>query len=166
MIDRHRAPFWAQLADDRLHASIICDAFHLTPELVQVIRRVKGIKRCILVTDAGWVAGLRPGVYHLPHTHIELLPSGQVVTLDRRCLAGSSIGLNRALHVFMEFGGGSLAEAVRAATRNPADLLPRNGICKHISKGQPANLVLFRSGAGELTVEGVILGGELVHGQC
>jgi N-acetylglucosamine-6-phosphate deacetylase len=85
--------------------------------------------------------------------------------MDRRCLAGSAIGLNRALHVFMEFGAGSLADAVRAATRNAADLLQRRGVCSHIAKGQPANLVLFRIGARELKVQGVILGGELVYGR-
>lgn len=164
LIDRHRAPFWAQLADDRLYASVICDTFHLPRELVQVIRRVKGIRRCILVTDAFFVAGLPPGRYRLPHTEIELLTSGQVVTMDRRCMAGSSIGLNRALHVFMEFGAGSLEDAVRAATRNAAGLLQRKGITTHICKEQPANLVLFRLGVRELKVEGVILEGELVYG--
>ena len=116
-----------------------------------------------LVTDASFVAGPSPGVYHLPHTDIELLPSGQVVTLDRRCLAGSAIGLNRAVHAFMEFGGGSLADAVRAATKNAADLLPRRGVCSYIRKRQPANLVLFKLGTRELRVQSVILGGELVY---
>ena len=62
-IDRHRAPFWAQLSDDRLSASIICDGFHLPPEVVQILVRVKGISRTILVTDAIHVAGRPPGPY-------------------------------------------------------------------------------------------------------
>lgn len=163
MMDRHRAPFWAQLADDRLFASIICDSFHLPQELVQIISRVKGARRYVLITDASHVAGLPPGIYHLPHTDIELLPDGKLVTLDRRCLAGSAIGLNRALHVFMEFGGGSLADAVRAATANPAELLPGKRITRYIRKGEPANVVLFNLGTRELNIQSVILAGEWVY---
>jgi N-acetylglucosamine-6-phosphate deacetylase len=162
-MDRHHAPFWAQLADDRLCASIICDTFHLPQELVQIIGRVKGTERCILVTDASFVAGLSPGVYRSPNAEVELLSSGQVVTIDRRCMAGSAIGLNRAMHVFMEFGAGSMADAVAAATKNPARLLPSNGITGHLREGELANLVVFRRGARELDVERVFLGGEEIY---
>lgn len=161
-IDRHRNLLWPQLASDRLAATIICDGFHLPPDLVKVIERVKGIDRCILVTDAVHVAGLEPGRYRLVDLPIELLPTGQVVTADRRSMAGSALRMNRAVRVFMDDAGVSLSEAVRAATLNPARLLRRWDTCGEIAVGQPANLTIFHPGADELEIEQVILAGEVV----
>ena len=163
LIHRHQNPIWAQMASDQLKVSLICDGFHLPPDLVRVIYSVKGIQRCILITDAVHVAKLPPGRYSLVGLEIELLPSGQVVTLDRQCLAGSALSMNRAVTVFEKFAGVSLAEALQAATANPGRLLRRDGICTELVPGQPANLVTFRAGASALRIETVLLRGEQVY---
>ena len=137
MIDRHGNPLWAQLALDQLSASLICDTFHLPPDVVKVIARVKGIERCLLVTDATHVATLPPGHYSLVGVNVELLPSGKVIRADGGCLAGSAVSMNRAVCVFMQFSGASLADALRAATYTPARLLGRPGIC---ANWRPAKL--------------------------
>jgi len=162
-IDRHRNLLWAQLAIDQLAASLICDGFHLPTDLVRVIHRVKGIDRCVLITDAVHVAGLAPGPYRLVDLEIELLPTGQVVMADRRSMAGSALSMNRAVRVFMDYAGVSLGQAIRAATASPARLLERYETCSELAEGQPANLILFRPGAGALEIEKVILGGETVY---
>ena len=100
LIDRHQNPIWAQLACDRLHTSLICDGFHLPPDFVRVVSVVKGIGRCILITDAIHATNLPPGRYTFVGQAIELLPSGQVVTADRKCMAGSALSMNRAVVVF------------------------------------------------------------------
>ncbi len=162
MIHRHRAPFWAQLDDDRLHAGMICDTFHLPPEVVRIIYRVKGLDRSILVTDAVHVAGLPPGPYTLVGVKIELLPSGQVVMADRTSLAGSALTMNRGVSVFMKFTGVSLQQAIQAATANPARFLPRGTVCPSVAAGAPANLLCFRPEPDALRVESVYLHGERV----
>jgi len=65
--------------------------------------------------------------------------------------------------VFMEFGAGSMADAVSAATINPARLLPSNGTTGRLRAGELANLVVFRRGARELDIERVFLAGEEVY---
>jgi len=162
-IHRHRAPLWTQLSLDSLKATIICDGFHLPPELVKAIVRVKGLERTILLTDAVHVANLDPGRYSLVGTEIELLRTGQVVTLDRRSMAGSALTMNRAVTNFSRDAEVSLADAIRAATTNPAEVLERPGICSTIAEGQPANLVMFRCAREELEVECVISAGEAVY---
>ena len=156
---RHDSPLWAQLADDHLSASIICDTFHLPPELVKVISRAKGIDRCLLVSDSIFVAGLTPGRYSILGIDVELLPSGKVVKTGSWNLAGSSLCMNRAVSVFMQFAQVSPAEALQAATTNPARLLSRPGICSVIAAGEPANLMLYRIRSDSLQVEQVILNG-------
>jgi N-acetylglucosamine-6-phosphate deacetylase len=162
MIHRHRAPFWAQLDDDRFLASMICDTFHLPPEVVRIIYRVKGINRCILITDGIHVAGLPPGPYELVGVKIELLPSGQVVMADRTGLAGSALAMNRAVSVFSSFTGASLQQSLQAATANPASLLPRGSVCAELAAGQLANVVVFRPDPHALQVESVYLSGDQV----
>jgi N-acetylglucosamine-6-phosphate deacetylase len=163
MIHRHQAPLWAQLASDELSASMICDTFHLPRDVVKVFLRSKGIGRCILVTDAVHVAGLPAGCYSLAGIEIELLQNGQVVRADRTSLAGSSLTLNRAVSVFMDYGGVALNEALWTVTANPARLLCSKQLCAKIEKGQPANLVLFEQGQGQLNISSVLLRGEQVY---
>jgi N-acetylglucosamine-6-phosphate deacetylase len=162
-IHRHKNPIWAQIASDELSASLICDGFHLPRDLVRTIYKTKGIDRCILVTDAVQVATLPPGQYWLANTKIRLLPSGQVITADGHSMAGSSLGMNRAVAVFRRFAGASLQEALQAATTNPAKLLGHRQICSEIEPGQPANLVIFRVKANALHVQTVLVQGEQVY---
>ena len=164
MIERHQNPLWAQMASEQLAASIICDGFHLPPDLVRVIYKVKGIERCILITDAVHVANLPPGRYSLAGLEIELLPEGKVVAVGRTHLAGSALSMNRAVVVFEKFARASLAEALAAATTNPARLLRRQGVGAALAPGQPANLVAFRRGPEALRIETVLLRGEQVYG--
>lgn len=161
-IQRHRAPFWTQLVDERLSASLICDGFHLPPELVQVIVRVKGIDRLVLITDAIHAAGMPPGKYSLVGVPIELKPSGMVLREDGSSMAGSSVSMNRAVAVFQEFGHVSLPDAIAAATRNPARLLGDPAICESLAAGQPANLIFFRLLPGRLEIASTVHAGEVV----
>jgi N-acetylglucosamine-6-phosphate deacetylase len=162
-IHRHKAPFWAQLATEALHTSMICDGFHLPPEIVKIIAAVKGIDKCILITDAVHVAQLPPGRYLLVGTEIDLLPTGQVVRADRAAMAGSALSMNRGIAVFVKFAQCPLAAAIQAATANPANLLRQPSACSHVAEGQPANLVVFRHEPDTLRVERVISRGRCVH---
>jgi N-acetylglucosamine-6-phosphate deacetylase len=162
LIDRHQAPFWAQLSDSRLHASLICDTIHTTPEMVKVIYGVKGPAKCILISDAVHAAGLPAGRYSLVGTEIDLLAEGKVVRADGGSLAGSALSMNLAVTVFSRFAGVSLTRALRAATTNPARLLKHPRVCERIAPGQPANLILFTPGLDRLEIREVFLAGTRV----
>jgi N-acetylglucosamine-6-phosphate deacetylase len=163
MVQRHANTLWPQLTDDRLHASIICDGFHLPPDFVRVALRAKGIERLILITDAVHVAGLAPGRYLLAGTDIELLPSGKVVKVGDTCLGGSAASMDRVVSMFMQMTEAGLAAAIRAATANPARLLGRPGICPAITPARPANLVRFVLRDGAMKVESVYSAGKEVY---
>jgi len=163
MIHRHNAAFWGQLADDALAAGIICDGFHLPADPIRIIFRVKGIAGCALVTDAVHVAGLPPGRYTLVGIPIELLPSGQVVTVEGHSMAGSTLTMDRAISNMMRLAGLSLPEALHCATTTPADVLKRPSVCARIAVGQPANLALFSVTDGNLQIKQTILNGQSVY---
>jgi N-acetylglucosamine-6-phosphate deacetylase len=163
LIHRHNNPLWAQLVRPELSASIICDGFHIPPELAKVVFRMKGVGRCILVTDAIHVAGLPPGQYDLVGQKIELLPGGNVLLLERSSMAGSSLGMNRAVIGFTKLAEANLSEALEAATATPGRLLRRDGICTALDRGQWANLIFFKVESDSLRVEIAMLRGETVY---
>ncbi len=92
-IPRHDNPLWPQLAEDRLMASLIPDLEHLPPAALKTFVRVKGPDRIILTSDVVHVAGLKPGVYSLEGSKVELLRSGRICLSGTKFLAGSSLGL-------------------------------------------------------------------------
>ena len=163
MIERHAAPLWAQMADDRLHAGIICDGFHLPEDVVRVILRAKGIERLVLVTDAVHVATMAAGRYRIGSADIELLPSGKVVKVGDTCLAGSAASMNGVVAGFMKMAGAGVEDAVRAASVNPARILGVPQACPAVEPGQPANLVAFRVASGAVEVRAVWAAGEEVY---
>jgi N-acetylglucosamine-6-phosphate deacetylase len=162
-LHRHKAPLWAQLATESLHTSLICDGFHLPPDVVKVIVGMKGIEKCILITDAVHVALMPAGKYTFGGKDIEFLPSGQVVTADRASMAGSALTMNRGVAVFMNYSRCTLASAIQAATANPANLLRRHPVCSQLAAGQPANLVFFRRTPESLKVVTVLSRGRCVY---
>ncbi|MCI0388343.1 MAG: N-acetylglucosamine-6-phosphate deacetylase, partial [Acidobacteria bacterium] len=163
MIERHHNPIWPQLTLDELSATIICDRFHLPSDVVKTILRMKGIERLILVTDAAHVTMLPPGQYTLSGVPIELRPDGKVVRIDDSCFAGSSLTMDRAIPLFMRLSGATLEDGLRAAGRNPAELLGRGGLCAALAPGQPANVVSFRFHPDALPVDSTWLRGERVY---
>jgi N-acetylglucosamine-6-phosphate deacetylase len=167
MLPRHTNPLWAQLAADGLAASIICDTFHLPPDVVKVTLRSKGTSGTILITDAGHVTGLAPGRYQMLGVPIELLPSGKVAQVDGSSLAGSALTMNRAVALFRDLSGAPLADAIEAAAGNPARLIAgcagAGDLCAAIVPGLAANLIVARPAPGELTIEAVYAAGEEVY---
>lgn len=142
ILPRHPNYIWAQLADDRLVASMIVDGHHLPAEVVKTFVRAKTTKRCILVSDLSGLAGLPPGRYASNLCELEILDDGRLVVAgQRKILAGASRPLSVCVGNVMSFAGVGLADAINMATRQPAELL---GIQPgDLLAGDDANLVLF-----------------------
>jgi N-acetylglucosamine-6-phosphate deacetylase len=115
----HRAPgiLGEVLADDRLTADIIADGIHVSPPVVQVFLRAKGVERAVLISDAISATGMPDGRYHLGPILVDVKDG---MCTSNGSLAGSVLTLDRAVRNITQFGGWSLRDAVRAATLNPA----------------------------------------------
>lgn len=154
-LPRHPNPIWLQAAEDRLSASLIADGHHLGPEVLRVLARAKGPGRTILVSDAGWLAGLPPGNYGA----WDVDPAGKIVLAGTPYLAGSTLGLEAGLRVLDAAIGGFPRPLIDAATINPARLLNRPA--PRLAVGEPADLVLLRRDVpGNLTLLRTCVGGE------
>jgi len=127
------------LADPRLTSGLIMDTHHVSPANA-ALAFAAAPGRIALVTDAAACAGMPPGEYLLGGEPITLPPGDGVP--PRRAdggLAGSALRMDRAV-ANMVAAGASLAAAVAAASRVPADLIGRPDLGR-LAPGAAADLV-------------------------
>jgi N-acetylglucosamine-6-phosphate deacetylase len=123
MLHKVDNPLFAQLAEDRLSASLIADGIHLSPQAVKVMLRVKGPDRLILVSDAVSAAAAAPGLYPFADMVVEHAPDGSVRLPGSRYLAGSALTLDRAVRNLVNWNLATPEQALRMASQNPRDLM-------------------------------------------
>lgn len=152
-LPRHPNMIWTQLADDRLHASVIFDGHHLPASVMRVLYRVKGDSRLILTSDAVALAGRPPGIYHgQVGGDVELHPSGRLTLLGTPYLAGSASSLLDGVVTATVHLGLPIGDVMRMAGDTPADLLGVRG----------EDVTVVRAGRNAVEVVAVIVGGEMV----
>ncbi|MEM1335874.1 MAG: N-acetylglucosamine-6-phosphate deacetylase [Actinomycetota bacterium] len=154
---RSPGPVGAVLGDDDIVAGLICDGVHVDPLAVRAAWRALGPGRVALVSDASAPLGRPYGRFRLGRRELMHDESG-VRTLDGT-LAGSALPLDRAIRHLRDFAGCDWADAVRAATSVPADLLGRADLGR-ITLGAAGDIVVFDDA---LHPRLVVIGGQVVH---
>ncbi len=163
MINRHRNPFWPQLADERLHISIICDSFHLLPEEIKTFYKVKGTGKTIITSDVTSYAALEPGEYTTQTGEtIELTEDGMLRYPAQNVLYGSASAMTKGVGYVMKVTGCSLADAVQMASTNQANLfgLRDRGT---LEPGKRADIILFQMDNSEVKIDKTYVKGKLVY---
>ena len=148
LMHRHKNPVLAQLAEDRLAASIIPDGAHLPPEIVRLYRHVKGPERTVLVTDAMAAAGAPGGRYTIGDLVIEIGRDRIARQPGSPNLAGAAITMREAVERYIAMTGVPLAEAWDAASARAWQLLWRAGVAKRT----PDSTLFARLHRGKLDV--------------
>lgn len=142
----------AFLRDD-LYVEIIADGKHLPRELVQMIIKIKGTDKVILVTDSLEIAGT--DITEGEMAGVEFIVEDGVCKLrDRTAFAGSVATADRLIRFIAKECGLGILDAVKMMTATPAALL---GINKgKIDTGYDADLVVFDD---DVKIEAVFVGG-------
>ncbi len=143
---------------DGLWAEIIADGSHLPPDLLQMICKLKGTGRMLLVTDAMRGATMPEGPSTLGANRPCIIEDGIAKVPDRSCFAGSVATADRLVRTMVKKAGCDLPTAVRMMTENPATLLGLSHKGK-LLPGYDADLVLFDD---DIRVQTVIVGGRVV----
>jgi N-acetylglucosamine-6-phosphate deacetylase len=161
-LPRHPNYIWEQLAQDALAACVIADGFHLPDSVIKTVMRVKG-PHALLVSDAVYLAGLKPGRYK---THI----GGEVILTDDgrlcvaknpRLLAGSVQMLLRSVEHLIRAGLTDPGEAWEMASTRPA-MAMKLAAGRGLEVGAPADLVVFRRERENVTLLETWKGGRRV----
>jgi N-acetylglucosamine-6-phosphate deacetylase len=163
-INRHHNPLWPQLADDRLMISIICDGFHLPPEVIKVFYKVKGAENIVITSDITGYAGLPPGEYKIKtgETIVKTKDGNLLFSGQGGGLYGSASPLSKGVGHIMKVTGCSLAEAINMSTVNAARVnnLSDRGT---IEPGKRADIILFSMDDYHMKIKKSIVAGNVVY---
>ena len=123
MLARHENPIWAGLANDDLVAMIIPDGHHLPAPVLKTIIRAKGVERCVVVSDASSLSGLRPGTYDFLGEKVVLEENGRLYDPDTGYLAGSASTMAECMNYLARLNVVSPDELVVMGFDNPLKLI-------------------------------------------
>ncbi|KAL9584340.1 MAG: hypothetical protein Q9212_002181 [Teloschistes hypoglaucus] len=141
----HRIPGLAGLiaSGECPYYSVIADGIHLHAATLAMAYRANPPK-CILITDSVEMAGLPDGLYpghaQIPHQQRK---TGNKVTIEGTdTLIGSCCSIDECVRNLVQWSGCSLAQAVRCATENIANMM-EIGDRGMINEGRRADFVLL-----------------------
>ncbi len=145
----HRDPsiLAAFIQDRRTLVQVICDGFHVSPVMIDILHRTLG-ERLVLATD-----NMPPAD---PGYHIE----GGVMRAADGTIAGSALRIDEALRNYMSYAQIPFAQAVVAATHAPARLIRHESEMGRIARGARADLSFWDK---EYNVIATMVGGRFVY---
>ncbi len=154
---QHREPgvLGAVMHLDQIYAELIADGVHVHPVAMDILIRVKGLEKVVLVSDSAPFAGLPEGEYEWERKPI-FVKNGRCQLADGT-LAGAYATLDAGVRNLVNLLGLSLEKALIPATRSAADSLglPHKG---RLEPGCDADIVLLDS---EIRPAATFVGGNL-----
>lgn len=133
----------ALLLAENVIAELIVDGFHLHPAIVELVLKLKGKERLLLVTDAMRAKCLGDGQYELGGQLADVR-AGRAILVDGT-LAGSTLRMPEAIKNMMQFTNCSLIDAVFMASTNPARVLKLEVHKGAIAVNKDADLVVLNN---------------------
>ncbi len=154
---KHRDPGAAggALYHDQIKCEVICDFFHIRPEVIKLIYKLKGSDGFIMVTDSIAGTGLADGEYILPG-HTFIVKNGEARLADGTICGGSTClidGIRNLASI-----GIPLNECIKAATKNPAQNVGIFDKVGSIQQGKIADIVILDK---QLNIKNVIVRGKI-----
>lgn len=158
----HRSPgtVGAALACDSAYAELICDGFHVHPDVVKLVYRCKPKDRLVLITDSLEAAGCPDGTYGIAGLPVRVV-NGRAINAEG-AIAGSTLSMFAALCNLMRYAGISLEEALPAATINPARMVGADSLIGSIKAGKRADFIIIDDPKTP-HVSSVYVGAEKIH---
>lgn len=106
------------MLEDNIYAELICDGFHIVPDMIKLAYEQKGPKKIELVTDSMRAKGMPEGISELGGQKV--IVKDKQARLESGNLAGSVLRFDDAFRNIMAFTGCSMEEAVWMSSTNQA----------------------------------------------
>lgn len=157
----HREPGVIGAAFDAPHAKaeLICDGIHIHAGVVRATFQLFGKERMILISDSLRATGMPDGIYPFGGQEIEVHGNHATIAGHPETLAGSVTSLMGCVRKAVEFGI-PLADAVRAASYNPAQNLKMDDRAGSLDVGKEASIVILNK--EDLSIRTIIFKGDIV----
>lgn len=156
----HRNPGVIGAAFDAPHvrAELICDGIHIHGSVVRATFRMFGADRMVLISDSLRATGMPDGRYPFGGQEIEVHGPRATIAGHPETLAGSVTSLMGCMRQAVKFGI-PLADAVRAASLNPAKAIKIDDRAGSLEIGKEASIVLLNQ--EDLSVKTIIFKGSI-----
>ena len=153
----HRKPgvIGAAAENEETRVELICDGIHIHPCVVKSTFKLFGAERMVLISDSMMATGMEDGEYALGGQPVTV--KGNRALLKDGTIAGSATNLYDCMRTAIQMGVPK-EEAVRAATRNPAEAVGLEEECGALLPGRRADILVAD---GEVLLE-VIKSGRAV----
>jgi N-acetylglucosamine-6-phosphate deacetylase len=155
----HREPgvVGAALGVQSVYAELICDGYHVHPDVATLALRVKGDK-LVLISDCMRAGLMADGDYMLGE--YKVIMKGGIARTATGSLAGSTLTLINAVKNLRAWSKQSLHEVWRLGSLSPAKSIGRDADLGSISTGKLADYVVLDN---ELVVQAVAVEGEIKY---
>ncbi len=155
----HREPAVIGAAFDAgARAELICDGIHIHGSVVRLTFAMFGAERMVLISDSLRATGMPDGIYPFGGQEIEVHGNRATIAGHPETLAGSVTSLMGCLRKAVEFGI-PLADAVRAASLNPAEAIGIADRAGTVDVGKEASILLLNK--KDLSLRTVIFKGRV-----
>ncbi|MCW6110575.1 N-acetylglucosamine-6-phosphate deacetylase [Clostridium sporogenes] len=155
----HRKPgIIGAIMNTDISCELIADNIHVHKGAINVLTKIKGKDKIILITDSMRAGCMKNGIWELGGQKV-IVKDGSA-RLEDNTLAGSILTLDRAVKNMKNNIDASLCEIISMVTVNPAkdiNVYDRKG---SIEKGKDADIVIFDK---EIDISMTIIDGNIVY---
>jgi N-acetylglucosamine-6-phosphate deacetylase len=157
----HRAPgpIGAAAENENVTPELICDGVHVYPAAVNMMYKVFGADRLIMISDSMRATGLPDGEYELGGQPV--IVKGRRATLHDGTIAGSATNLFDCMMTAVKEMNIPLTDAILCASRNPAKAIGVYDTVGSITIGKQADFVIINK--SNLSIKKVIVRGKYVN---
>lgn len=120
---------------------VIADLIHVHPASIDVLLKIKGKDKVVLITDSMRAGCMKKGEYELGGQKV--IVDDVSARLEDGTLAGSILTLNKAVYNVINYLGLNLIDAVKMATINPAKVIKIDDKKGSLNKGKDADIIVF-----------------------
>lgn len=144
--------------NDDVYCEVICDLHHVSKEALQLLYKMKGPHKIILITDSMEARFLEDGKYSLGGQ--EVYVANGMATLKNGVLAGSVLKMNEAIKNIYETLEIDFTTAIDMATINPARHLKIDDKVGSLKIGKDADFVIMKK---DFTIIATYSKGQLIY---
>lgn len=157
----HREPGVIGAAFDHpdVTVELICDGLHIHESMIRSVFQLFGANRVVMISDSLRATGMPDGRYPFGGQEIEVHKNRATIAGHSETLAGSVTSLMGCLRHVVSIGI-PLADAVRAASSNPARVLGINSRVGSLEIGKEADIVLLTK--KDLSIRQIVSKGKLL----
>lgn len=158
LLHREPGPIAAIAQAPQVFGEIIADGVHVHPAMLEMLVRMLGPERLIVITDAQAIAGLHDngGPFEFAGQHAHVVEGA--ACLADGTLAGSVLTMDQALRNMLAMTHVSLQDAVRMCTLNPAQSIGYATRKGRLRTGYDADLLIFDT---SLTLQATLCRGQI-----